>query len=92
AKTTVSHQKGLVMVEERGTFQTTWSFQIRNFCSVLCYQQRGGQIPHLFSYHTSAGPKWTRLLTTWLNIMEKYKLQWLQEFEVSDAGLCLCAV
>ncbi|NXJ38413.1 TVA12 protein, partial [Ciconia maguari] len=91
-KTTVSQQKGLVMVEERGTFQTNCSYQICHFVAMLWYQQRGGQTPHLLSYHIAAGPKQSSQLTTCLNTTGKYKLQQLEEFEVSDAGLCLCSV
>ncbi|NXK15602.1 TVA12 protein, partial [Herpetotheres cachinnans] len=91
-KTTVSQQKELVIVEERGTFQTACSYQICYFGAMFWYQQRGRQTLHLLSYHTAAGPKQSRQLTTWLNTMGKYELQWLGEFEVSDAVLFLCAV
>ncbi|KFQ74508.1 hypothetical protein N337_00267, partial [Phoenicopterus ruber ruber] len=91
-KTTISQQKGLVMVEERGTFQISCSYQICHFGAMLWYHQRGGRTPHLLSYHTAAGPKQSSQLTTWLNTTGKYKLQQLEEFQISDACLCLCAV
>lgn len=59
---------------------------------MLWYQQRGSQGLHLLLYHTAAGPKQSSQFITWLNTTGKYKLQQLGEFEVSDAGLCLCAV
>ncbi|NXK21762.1 TVA12 protein, partial [Arenaria interpres] len=84
--------QGLIMVEERGTFQTTCSYQMCHFGALFWYQQRRDQNPHLFSYHTPAGPKQSSQLTTWLNAMGKYKHEQLEEFEAADAGLCLCVV
>ncbi|KFU99207.1 hypothetical protein N339_04701, partial [Pterocles gutturalis] len=87
-----SQQKGLVTMEERGTFHTTSSYQICHFGAMLWDQQRGCQTPHLLSYHTADGPKQSIQLTTWLNTTGEYKYQRLEEFELSGASLCVCAV
>ena len=67
------------MVEERGIFQTTSSYETCHFGAMLWYQQRGGQTPHLLSYHTTAGLKQSSQLTTLLNTTGRYELQPVEE-------------
>ncbi|NXP43317.1 TVAL2 protein, partial [Leiothrix lutea] len=88
----VTQEDGPVTVKQGHTFHTTCKYKINYIDALLWYQLRKGQVPQLLSYQAGTGPKHSGCITTHLNTTGKSSVLKVQEVEVSDSALYLCAV
>ncbi|NWS90890.1 TVA12 protein, partial [Toxostoma redivivum] len=89
---TVTQEDPKVMLKQGLRFHTTCKYQSSNFRGLLWYQLRKGQAPQLVSYQSGTGPRHSGRITTHLNTTGKYSVLKVEEVEVSDSALYLCAV
>ncbi|NXB44888.1 TVA12 protein, partial [Leucopsar rothschildi] len=89
---TVTQEDGQVTVKQGHPFHTTCKYQMSNFAGLLWDQLRQRQSPQLVSYQSVTGPRHSGRITTHLNTTGKYSVLKVEEVELSDSALYLCAV
>ncbi|NXP61415.1 TVA11 protein, partial [Chloropsis cyanopogon] len=89
---TVTQEDGPVLLKQGHHFHTTCKYQTSNFYGLLWYQLRKGQAPELVSYQSGPGPRHSGRITTHLNTTGKSSVLQVEEVQLSDSALYLCAV
>ncbi|XP_032934907.1 uncharacterized protein LOC117006491 [Catharus ustulatus] len=89
---TVIQEDVHVTVKQGQPFHTTCKYQSSNFYGLHWYQLQKNQSPQLVSYQSGTGPKQSGRITTHLNTTGKYSVLKVEEVQVSDSALYLCAV
>ncbi|NXQ29923.1 TVA12 protein, partial [Alaudala cheleensis] len=74
------------------TFHLTCAYQTNSIDALLWYQVWEGQGPELLSYQAGTGPRPSGRITTHLNTTGKFSVLQLEEVQLSDTALYLCAV
>ncbi|NWS92285.1 TVA12 protein, partial [Toxostoma redivivum] len=89
---TVTQEDAQVIVKQGHPFHTTCKYQASYINVFHWYQLQKGQAPQLLSYQSGTGPRHSGRITTHLNTTGKYSVLKVEEVEVSDSALYLCAV
>ncbi|NXU34915.1 TVA12 protein, partial [Drymodes brunneopygia] len=91
---TVTQEDRQVTVKQGHSFQTTCKYETKSFYGFFWYQLQSGkgQAPQLLSYQSGTGRKHSGRISTHLNSTGKYSVLQVEEVEVSDSALYLCAV
>ncbi|NXQ47027.1 TVA36 protein, partial [Catharus fuscescens] len=90
---TVTQEDAQVTVKQGHSFHTTCKYTSTDFRGLQWYQVRKGrQAPQLVSSQSGTGPRHSGRITTHLNTTGKYSVLKVEEVQVSDSALYLCAV